>query len=211
MPFNHLGLCCPPLLLSSVFPSIRIFSNESAPFNRWPKYWSFNFSTSPSSVYSGLFPLGLAGLIFFQPKGLSRVFSNITVQRHQFFSTQLFLESNSHIYTWQLEKIIALTRRTFFGKVMFLLFNMLSRFFIVFLPRSKHLSISWLQSPPAVILEPKKIKSVTLSIVSPSVCLGVMGPVAMIFFLCVCWVLSQVFHSPLSPSSVIADKKLVMW
>ena len=104
------------------------------------------------------FPLGLTGWISLQSRGLSRVFSKTTVQKHQFFSAQLSLWSNSHIHTWLLEKIIALTRWTFVSKVMSLLFNMLSRLVIGFLPRSKCLLISWLQSPSAVILEPKKIK-----------------------------------------------------
>ena len=115
------------------------------------------------------FPLGLTGWISLQSKGLSRVFSNTTVQKHQFFSTQL-----SHPYMTT-GKTTALTRQTFFGKVMSLLFNMLSSFVIAFLPRSKHLLISWLQSPSAVILEPPKIKSVTVSIVSPSICHEVIG------------------------------------
>ena len=109
-----------------------------------------------------LFPLGLTGLITLLSKGLSRVFSNPTVQKHQFFGTQLSLRSNSHIHTLLLKKKhIALTRRIFVGKVVSLLFNMLLRFVIAFLPRSKHLFISWLRSPYAVILEPKKIKSVS--------------------------------------------------
>ena len=112
-----------------------------------------------------------------QSKGLSRVFSNTTVQKHQFFGAQLSLWSSSHMTTG---KTIALTRRNFVDKVMSLLFNMLLKFVIAFLPRSKRLLISWLQSPSAVILEPKKIKSVTVSIVLPSVCHKVMGPNAMI-------------------------------
>ena len=91
MSSNHLILCHPLLLLSSIFPSIRVFSNESALHIRWPKYWSFNFSVSPSNGYSGLISLGLTGLISLLSKGLSRVFYNTTVQKHQFFSTQLSL------------------------------------------------------------------------------------------------------------------------
>ena len=130
------------------------------------------------------FPLGFTGWIFLLSKWFSRVFSNITVQKHQFFCAQHSLWSNSHIHTLLLEKNIALTRWTFVGKIMPLLFNMLSRWIIAFLP-SKCLLISWLQSPSAVILEPKKIKSVTVYIVSPSICHEVMGPDAMIlvFFL----------------------------
>ena len=116
------------------------------------------------------FPLGWTGWISLQSKGLSRVFSNTTVEKHTFFSTQLCLSSNSHIHTWLLEKNKALTRWTFVGKVISLLFNMLSRLVITFLPRSKRLLISWLQPPSAVILEPPKTKSVTVSTVSPSIC-----------------------------------------
>ena len=107
------------------------------------------------------FPLGWIDWISLQSKGLSRVFSHTTVQKYQFFSTQLSLESNSHIHTWPMEKTITLTRQTFAGKVMSLLFNMLSRLVITFLPRSKRLLISWLQSPSAVILESPKIKPVS--------------------------------------------------
>ena len=99
MPSNHLILCCPLLLLPSIFPSIRVFSNESVLCIRWPKYWSFSFNNSiPSNEYSGQFPLGWTGWIFLQSKGLSRVFSSTTVQKHQFFSSQLSLWSNSHIH-----------------------------------------------------------------------------------------------------------------
>ena len=115
-------------------------------------------------------PLGWTGWISLQSKGLSRVFSNTIVQKHQFFSAQPSSQSNSHIHTWPLE-----TRLIFVGKVMSLLFNVLSRLVIAFLPRSKRLLISWLQSPSAVILEPRKIKSATVSTVSPSICHKVMG------------------------------------
>ena len=104
MPSNYLILCCPLLLLLSIFPSIRVFSNESALCIRWPKYWSFSFSISPSNEYSGLSPLGWTSWISLQSKGLTRVFSNTTVQKHQFFDTQLSLQSNSHIHIWPLEK-----------------------------------------------------------------------------------------------------------
>ena len=136
MPSYHLILCHPLLLLLSIFPSIRAFSNESVLPIRWPKNWSFSFSISPFNEYSG-FHLGLTGLISLQSKGLSRVFSHTTAQRHQFFGAQLSSQSNSHVHTWLLEKIIALTRWTFVGKVMSLLFNMLSSLVIAFLPRSK--------------------------------------------------------------------------
>ena len=120
-------------------------------------------------------PLGWTGWISLQSKGLSRVFSNTTVKKHQFFSEQLSSQSNSHIYTWLLEKTIALTRWTFVDKVMSLLISMLSRLVITFLPRSKRFLISWLQSQSAVILEPSKIKSATVSTIYPSICHEVMG------------------------------------
>ena len=179
MPSNHLILCCPLLLLPSIFPSIRVFSNESVLCIRWPKYWSFSFSISPSNEYSGLisfrkdwFDLAIQGTL----KSLLQHHSSKAsiLQRSAFFIIQL-----SHPYMTT-GKTIALTGRTFFGKVMSLLLNMLSRLVIAFLPKSKHLLISWLQSPSAVILEPKKIKSVTVSIVSPSICHEVRGPDAMI-------------------------------
>ena len=125
-------------------------------------------------------PLEWTDWISFQSKGLSRVFSNTTVQKHQFFGAQLSLWSNSHICT-STGKIVALTRRTFVDKVMSLLFNMLSRLVITFLPSTKCLLTSWPQSPSAVILEPPKIKSVTVSTVSPSICHEGMGPDAKIF------------------------------
>ena len=132
---NHLILCCLFLLPHSIFPSIRVFSNESVICIRCPKYWSFSFSSSPSSEYSG--PISFrkwTGWISLQSKELSRVFSNTTVQTHQFFGAQL-----SHLYTIT-GKTIALTRWTFVGKEMSLLFNMLYRLVIAFLPRSKHLN-----------------------------------------------------------------------
>ena len=98
-PFNHFILCCPLLLLPSIFPSVRVFSNESVLRIRWPKYWSFSFSINPSKEYSDWFPLGLTGLISLQSKGLSRVFSSTTVQKHHFFEAQPSLWSNSHIHT----------------------------------------------------------------------------------------------------------------
>ena len=187
MPSNHLILCLPLILLSSIFPSISVFSNESFLPIQWPKYWSFSFCISLSTNIHWQFSSRLTGLISLQSKELSRVFSNTTVQKHQFFSAQLSLWSNSYIHIWLLEKNIALTGWTFVDKVMSLLFNMLSRLVITFLTRSKHLLISWLQSPSAVILELKKIKSDTVSTVSPSMSHEVMGPDAMIF---VFWMLS---------------------
>ena len=181
MPSNHLILCHLLLLLPSVFPSIRVFSNESALHTSWPKYWKFSFNISPSNEHSGLISFRMDQL---DSKGLSRVFSNTTVQKHQFFGTQLSSQLDcevqlSHPYMTT-GKTIALTRQNFVGKVMSLLLNMLSRFVITFLPRSKRLLISWLQSSSAVILEPQKIKSDTVSTVSPSISHKVMGPDAMI-------------------------------
>ena len=135
---------------------------------------SASASVLPMSIQD-CFPLGLTGLISVQSKGLA----NTTVQKHQCFGTQLSLFQLSHPYMTT-GKTIALTRWTFVSKVMSLLFNMLSRLVITFLPWSKHLLISWLQSPSVVILEPPKIKSVTVSIVSPSICHEVMGPGTMI-------------------------------
>ena len=146
---------------------------------RWTKYWSFSFSISPSNEYSG-FPLGLSGLIALLSKGISRVFSQhhsskASVLWHSvFFTVQL-----SHPYMTT-GKTIDLTKQTFIGKVMSLPFNMLSRLVITFVPRSKRLLISWLQSPSAVIFKPPKIKPVTVSTVSPSICQEVMRPDAMI-------------------------------
>ena len=117
MPSNYLILCHPLLLLPSIFPSIRVFSNESVLRIRCQKYWSFSFSISPSNEYSGLFPLGWTGWISLQSKGLPRVFSNITVQKHRFFSAQPSSQSNSHPYMTT-GKTIALTRWTFVGKLM---------------------------------------------------------------------------------------------
>ena len=136
IPSNHLILCHPLLFLPSIFHSIRVFSNESALQIRWPKYWSFSFIIDPSNEYSKLISLGLNGLISLQSKGLSRVFSNDTVQKHQFFGAEPFSWSNSYIHN-DLQKTIALTRQTLAGKVMSLFFNMLYRFVIAFLPRSK--------------------------------------------------------------------------
>ena len=134
MPSNHLILCRPLLLLPSIFPSIRVFSNESVLRIRWPKYCSFNFSISPCNEYSGLISFRMDWLDLLAVQRLSRVFSNTTVKRHQFFGAQLSLLSRlSYPYTTT-GKTIALTRRTF-GKVMSLLFNMLSRLVITFLSR----------------------------------------------------------------------------
>ena len=159
MTSNHLILCRPLLLLPSIFPSIRVFSNESILRMRWPKYCSFSFSISPSNEYSGRisFRMDWLDLLAVQgtPKSLLQHHSwKASILRcSAFFIVQL---SHPHMTTG---KIIALARRNFVGKVMSLLFNMLSRFVITFLPRNKHLLISWMQSPSAVILEPPKIVS----------------------------------------------------
>ena len=180
MPSNQLILCCPLLLLPSIFPSIRVFSNESVLHIRWPKYWGFSFRISPSSEYSGLIFFRMDWLDLLAVQGtlkslLQHHSSKASILQHSAF----FIVQLSHPYMTT-GKTIALTRQTFVGKVTSLLFSMLSRLVLTFLPRSKHLLISWLQSPSAVILEPPKIKSVTVSIVSPSICHEVMGPGAMI-------------------------------
>ena len=156
MPSSYLILCR-PLLLPSIFPSIRVFFNESALCITSPKYWSFRFSISPSNEQDW-FPLGWTGWFSWQSKGLSRVFSNITVQKHQFFGAVFFIVHLSHPYMTT-GKTIPLTVWIFVDKVMSLLFNMLSMLVIAFIPRSKCILISWLQSPSTVILELKKVKS----------------------------------------------------
>ena len=157
MPSSHLILCRPLFLLPSIFPSIKVFSDESALPIRWPKDWSFSYNIGPSSEHPGLISL--------QSKGLSRVFSNTTVQKASILRcSAFFIVQLSHPYTTT-GKTIALTRRTFVDKViMSLLFNMLSRLVITFLPR-----LPWLQSPSAVILEPRKIKPAIVPTVSPSI------------------------------------------
>ena len=171
MPFNHLNLCHSLLLLPSIFHSIRVFSSESVLLIRWPKYWSSSISLSSEN-------LGLTGMIPLLCKGLSRVLQHHSLKASFLQCSAFFIVQLSHLYMTN-GKTIASTRWTFVGKVMSLFFNMLSRFVIVFLPRSKRLLISWLKSPSTVILESKKIKSVTVSIVS--ICHEVMGPDAMIF------------------------------
>ena len=176
---NHLILCCPLFLLPSIFPSIRVFSNESVLCIRWPKYWSFSFSICPSNEYSGLISFRIDWLDLLAVQGTLKVFSNTIIQKHQFFSAR-FLYSPTLTSIHDYWKNHTLTRWTFVGKVMSLLFNILSRLVIAFLPRSKRLLISWLQLPSAVVLEAKKIKSATVSIVSPSICHEVVGLDAMI-------------------------------
>ena len=156
IPTNHLILCCPLLLLPSIFPSTRVFSNESVLCIRWPKYWSFSFNISPSNEHSGLISFRMDWLDLLAPQGTLRCLlqhhsSKASILQHSaFFMVQL---SDPYMTTG---KTITLTRRTFVGKVMSLLFNMPSRLVMAFLPRSNHLLISWLQSPSTAILEPPK-------------------------------------------------------
>ena len=169
MPSSHLILCHPLLLLPPIPPSIRVFSNESALHIRWPKYWSFSFSISPSSEHPGLISFRMDWLdILAVQRTLKSLLQHHSSKALIFQCSAFFTIQLSHSYTTT-GKTIALTRQTFVGKVMSLLFNMLSRLVITFLPRSKCLLISWLQSPIAVILEPPKIKSDTVSTVSPSI------------------------------------------
>jgi len=147
---------------------------------RWPKYWSFSFSISPSNEYSGLISFRMGWLELLAVQGtLKSLFQNYSSKASVLQSSAFFIFQLSQPYMTT-GKTTALTRQTFVDKVMTLLFNMLPRLVITFLPRSKHLLIPWLQSPSTVILVPKKIKSVTLSIASPSICHEVMGPDAMI-------------------------------
>ena len=194
IPSNHLTLCHTLLLLPLIFPSIRVFSKESVLHIRWPKYWSF--SISPSNEYSGLIFFKIDLFDLFEVQGTLKILL-------QYYSAKASLLQCSVFFMVQLShpcKTIALTRWTFVGKVMSLLFNMLPRLIITFLPRNKRLLISWLQSPSAVILEPPKIKSNTVSTVSPSISHEAMGPDAMIF---VFWMLSFKLTSWLSSFTFI--------
>ena len=180
MPSSHFILCRPLLLLPPIPPSIRVFSNESTLCMRWPKYWSFSFNIIPSKEIPQLISFRMDWLDLLAVQGTLKSLLQHNSSKASILRCSAFcMVQLSHPYTTT-GKTIALTRQTFVGKVMSLLFNMLSRLVIAFLPRSKHLLISWLQSPSAVILEPKKIKSVTVSIVSPSICHEEMGPDAMI-------------------------------
>ena len=191
----------PLVLLPSIFPRIRVFSNESVLCIRWPKYWSFSFSISPSSEYSGLISFRIDWIDLFAKDSQE---SSPTPQFKSSNSSALsFLYCPTLTSIHDYWKNHNLTIQTFVGKVMFLLFNMLSKLVIAFLPRSKHLLISWLQSPSAVILEPLEVKSLTVSIVSPSICLEVMWPDALIF---VFWMLS--FKPTFSLSSFTFIKRL---
>ena len=185
MPSNHLILRHPLLLPPSIFPSIRVFSNDSALHIRWPKYWSFSFNISPSSEHPGLISLRMDWLDLLAVQGtLKSLLQHHSSKVSIHLCTVFFIVRLSHPYMTT-GKTIVLTRRTFVDKVMSLLFNMLSRLVITILPRSKHLLISRLQSPSVVILEPPKIKSDTVSTVSPSIFHEMMGPDAMTLVFCV--------------------------
>ena len=175
MPSSHLILCRPLLLLPPIPPSIRVFSNDSTLHMRWPKYWSFSFSIIPSKEHPGPISFRMDWLDLL---AVQRTLKSL-LQHHSSKASILrcwafFIVLLSPPYTTT-GKTIALTRRTFVGKVMALLLNMLSRLVITFLPRGKHLLISWPQSPSAVILEPPRIKSDTVSTVSPSISHHFMG------------------------------------
>ena len=198
---NHL-IFFHPLLLSSVFPSIRDFYSELSLCIRWPKYWSF--SISPSNEYWGLILFRIVWFELLIVQGTPGVSSKTTVQKHQVFGAQPSLWSSCHIHTWLLEKLWLWLYRPFLVKwCLCFFFNMLSRFVIACLPRSRRLLISWLQSPSTVILELKKIKAVTASTFSSSVCHEVMRPEAVFF---VFWMLS--FKPAFSLSSFPLIKKL---
>ena len=211
MPSNLLILSHPLLLLPSIFPSIRVFSHESVLCSTWP---NIGVSTSAPVLPMNTqdwYPLGWTGWISLQSKGLSRVFSNTTVQKHQLkkkrgisSSVFVFLYSPTLTYIHDYWKNHSLDQMHFVGKVMSLFFNMLSSLVITFLPRSKHLLVSWLQSSSAVILEPPKIKSDTVSTISPSIWHEVMGPDAMIL---VFWMLK---NPTFSPSSFTIIEALVL-
>ena len=176
MPSSHLILYRPLLPLPPIPPSIRVFSNESALRIRWPKYWSFSFSISPSNEHPGLISFRMDLMDLLAVQGTLKSLLQHHSSKAPIFRCSAFLTVQlSHPYMTT-GKTIALTRQTFVGKVMSLLLNMLSKLVITVLPRSKHLLISWLESPFAVILEPPKIKSDTVSTVSPSISHEVMGP-----------------------------------
>ena len=169
MPFNHLILYC-PFLPPSIFPSIRVFSDESDLHIRWPKYWSFSFSISPSNEHPGLISTRMDRFDLLAVQGtLKSLLQHHSSKASTLRLSDFFIVQLSHPYVTT-GKTISLTGWTFVDKVISLLLNMMSRLVITFFPRSKHLLISWLQSPSAVILEPRKMKSATVSTVSSSVC-----------------------------------------
>ena len=164
MSYNHLILCHPLLLPFSIFPSIRVFSNKSALHIRWPKYWSFTFSISPSTEYSGSISFRIDWFDILIASGTNQsLFQHHSSKAPILRCSAFFMVQLSHPYMTT-GKTIAFTIQTFVSKIMSLLFNTLSRFVIAFLPRSKHLLSSWLQSLSSVILGPRKIRSVTVSI-----------------------------------------------
>ena len=179
MPSNHLILCC-SILLPSIFPSIRVFSSESDLHIGWPKCWNFSFSISPSNEYSGPISFRMDWFDLLAVQGtLKSLLQHRTSKASILQPSAFFIVQHSHAYMTT-GKAVALTRWTFVGKVTSVLFNMLSRLVITFLPKSKCFLISWLQSPSAVILEPPKIMYVIVSTVTPSICHEVMGLDAMI-------------------------------
>ena len=179
MPSNHLILCH-PLLTPSIFPSLRVISNKSVLHIRWPKYWSFSFNISLFKEYSGLISFRIYWLDVLAVQGtLKSLLQHHSSKASILLHSAFFIVQLSHPYMTT-GKTIALTRRIFVGKVLSLLFNMLSRLVITFLSRSKCLLFSWQQSPSAMNLEPPKIKSITIATVSPSICHEVMGSDAMI-------------------------------
>ena len=204
MPSNRLILCRPLLPLPSIFSNIRVFSNESDLCSRWPKNWSFSFNISPSNEYPGWISFRMDWLDLLAVQGtLKSLLQHHSSKALILLCSAFFIVQLSHSYMTT-RKTIALTRRTFVDKVMSLLFNMLSSLVKTFLPRSKHLLMSWLQSPSGVILEPPKIKSATVSTVSPSISYEVMGQDAMIL---VFWMLS--FKPTFSLSSFTFIKRLI--
>ena len=181
MPSNHLILCHPLFFPSSIFPSIRAFSSELPLRIRWPKFWSFSFSISSSNEYSGLISFRIDWFDFLAVQGTHKsLLQHHSSKASVLWCSAFFMVQLCHPYMTT-EKAIALTIQTFVGKIMSLLLNMLSRLVIAFLPRSKCLLISWLQSLSAMVSELKKMKSVTVSLVSPCICCEVMGPVILVF------------------------------
>ena len=202
-PSNHLILCCPLLLLPSIFPNIRVFSNKSALCTRWPKYWNFSFNISLSNEHSGLISFRMDELDLLAVQGtLKSLLQHHSSKTSVLWHSAFFIVQLSHPYMTT-GKTIALTRWTFVEKVMSLIFNMLSRLVITFLSRNKHLLISWLQSQSVELLEPRKIKSATVYTVSPSISHEVLGPDAMIFLF---WMLG--FKPTFSLSSFTFIKRL---
>ena len=203
MPSRHLILCHPLLLLPTIFSSITDFSNELAICIRWPRYWSF--SISPWNEYLALIPLKTDWFDLAVQGNLGNLLQHHSLKASILWHSAFFMVQLSKLYA-TIGKTIALTIRTFVGRITSLLFNTLSRFVIAFLPRSNHLLISWLQSPSIVMLEPKKRKSVTTSTYSPSLCCKAMGPDAIILVLFFFLIFS--FKLALSLSSFTLIKRL---